>query len=89
MRTIYSLLDTAPVGLEERIKDVVSSIPDVSDCHHVRLRSSGPYFFVDVHVLIDGDKTLKEAHLLTEKIELKIQEMLPNADVTVHPEPRP
>jgi divalent metal cation (Fe/Co/Zn/Cd) transporter len=42
---------------------------------------------VDIHVLIDGDKTLREAHNLTEEIEQVIQKLIPNADVTVHPEP--
>jgi ferrous-iron efflux pump FieF len=42
---------------------------------------------VDIHVLIDGNQTLKEAHNLTEEIERTIQELIPNADVTVHPEP--
>ena len=40
-----------------------------------------------VHVLVDGNQTLKEAHNLTEEIELVIQQLMPNADVTVHPEP--
>jgi ferrous-iron efflux pump FieF len=53
----------------------------------VRLRYSGPQLFVDIHILVDGDQTLKEAHDLTEEIECLIQQLLPNADVTIHPEP--
>jgi divalent metal cation (Fe/Co/Zn/Cd) transporter len=43
---------------------------------------------VDVHVLLDGNQTLRQAHDLTEEIERAIQSVLPEADVTVHPEPR-
>jgi divalent metal cation (Fe/Co/Zn/Cd) transporter len=43
--------------------------------------------FIDLHVLVDGQQTLFEAHRLTETIENVIQQMAPMADVTVHPEP--
>lgn len=86
-RTIHALLDTAPLGIDERIKTIVESIPGVLDCHRIRVRPSGPDFFVDVHVLLDGDQTLDKAHALTETIEAAIGEILPGADVTVHPEP--
>lgn len=86
-RTVDALLDTAPAGLEERIAAAVSGIEGVRDCHHVRLRYSGPQLFIDLHVLVDGGQTLAEAHRLTETIEAAIQQIAPEADVTVHPEP--
>ncbi len=88
-RTIQSLLDVAPSGIEKRIIHAVEAIPGVVDCHHVRLRSSGSKFFIDIHVLVDGNQSLKNAHDLTEDIERTIQQFLPDADVTVHPEPTP
>jgi cation diffusion facilitator family transporter len=87
IRTIQALLDVAPSGIEEQIIAAVECLPGVADCHHVRFRYSGPQLFVDIHILVDGDQTLKEAHDLTEKIEYIIQQLLPNVDVTVHPEP--
>jgi len=86
-RTLKGLLDTAPPGLSERIKSAVEDMEGVADCHRIRVRTAGPSLFVDVHVLIDGTKTLNEAHALTELIERRIQEIVPGADVTVHPEP--
>jgi len=87
MRTIQALLDVAPSGVEERIISAVECLPGVIDCHNVRLRYSGPQLFVDIHILVDGSQTLKEAHDLTEEIEHAIEQFLPNVDVTVHPEP--
>jgi cation diffusion facilitator family transporter len=87
IRTIQALLDTAPAGMEKEIIAAVESLPGVTDCHSVRLRYSGPQLFVDIHILVDGNQTLKEAHSLTEEIERVIQKLMPNADVTVHPEP--
>jgi len=86
-RTLQGLLDTAPTGLSEQIKPAVEAVEGVVDCHNIRVRTAGPYLFVDVHVLIDGSKPLTEAHALTEQIEERIQRIVPRADVTVHPEP--
>lgn len=87
IRTVQALLDVAPSGIEKRIISAVEIVPGVTDCHHVRLRYSGPQLFVDIHVRIDGNKTLREAHHLTEEIEQVIQQLVPNADITIHPEP--
>ncbi|MCJ7663800.1 MAG: cation diffusion facilitator family transporter [Desulfobacterales bacterium] len=87
IRTIQALLDVAPSGIEDKITAAVECLPGVADCHNVRLRYSGSQLFVDIHILVDGNQTLKEAHDLTEEIEHSIQQLLPNADVTVHPEP--
>jgi cation diffusion facilitator family transporter len=86
-RTVDALLDSAPAGMEERIAAVVEAVPGVRNCHAVRVRSSGPSLFVDLHVLVDGRQSLTDAHLLTETIEAAIHQLAPHADVTVHPEP--
>jgi len=87
MRTVEALLDKAPVGKAEAIKAKVEAIQNVGDCHAVRIRTSGPHYFVDLHVSLDGSLTLAAAHDLTEGIERAVQEIVPDADVTVHPEP--
>ncbi|NWG04071.1 MAG: cation transporter [Syntrophaceae bacterium] len=89
LRTIQALLDVAPIGLRKKITMAVEALPGVNNCHDVRIRYSGPQLFVDIHVLIDGNQTLKDAHTLTEQIEQTIQKLVPKADVVVHPEPYP
>lgn len=86
-RAVQGLLDRAPNGLSVKIKDAVEAIPGVADCHHIRIRPSGPETFVDVHVLLDKNLSLQDAHALTEVIEKAIRAQVPGADVTVHPEP--
>ena len=88
-RTVQALVDASPVGAAEEISARVEAMDGVIDCHAVRVRHSGPYFFVDLHVTLDGDMTLRAAHDLTEKVEQVVAELLPGADVTVHPEPSP
>lgn len=86
-RTVQALMDAAPRGLEVKIKRAVEAIPGVRDCHNIRLRCSGARLFVDVHILVDGGQTLSSAHSLADLVEENIQQLAPDADVTVHPEP--
>jgi cation diffusion facilitator family transporter len=86
-RTVQALLDAAPDGLAAQVKLAVQGIEGVRDCHAVRIRHSGPNYFVDLHVLLEGSQTLSAAHDLTDQIERTVLGLLPGADVTVHPEP--
>jgi len=87
-RTLEGLLDASPAGMAERIKTKVATIELIYDCHAVRVRHSGPHYFVDLHVTLDGELSLNTAHALTEEVERVVNQILPGADVTVHPEPR-
>jgi cation diffusion facilitator family transporter len=86
-RTLDALMDRAPEGMEQRIISAVEDVEGVRNCHHVRMRYSGPILFIDLHVLVDGSQSLSQAHVLTETIEEVIRGFVPDADVTVHPEP--
>ena len=89
LRTIQALVDASPAGAADQIKARVEAMNGVFDCHAVRVRHSGPHFFVDLHITLDGDLPLHAAHTLTEQVEQAVNELLPDADVTVHPEPTP
>ena len=88
VRSIQALLDSAPRnGEHETIIREVGRIRKVANVHAVRIRSSGARWFVDLHVTMDGNTTLDESHRVTERIEEKVQAILPDSDVTVHVEP--
>jgi cation diffusion facilitator family transporter len=86
-RTIQGLLDTAPAGMNEQIISQVQAMKGISDCHAVRIRPSGANWFVDLHVTMDGSISLTESHAITERIEVEVQKILPQSDVTIHVEP--
>lgn len=88
LRSIYALVDTAPAGMEQRIISIVEAVPGIANCHNVRLRNSGPRLFADIHVLVAGGTTLAETHAIMEAAETAIRELIPEADVTIHPEPQ-
>lgn len=55
--------------------------------HRLRARRSGAVRHVDVHVVVDPQMTVAEAHVITDRIEASLEERLPSADVVVHVEP--
>jgi divalent metal cation (Fe/Co/Zn/Cd) transporter len=86
---VGSLVDVAPLGVAEQVKETVEALPGVIDCHAIRVRYSGPRLFLDIHVHMDGRQTLQQAHEISDRIEQRLHEVLADVDVTVHPEPNP
>ena len=87
MAAIHALMDRTPDGSIEKVEAAVVAIDGVCDCHSIRVRHAGPYYFVDMHVSMEGRLTLNAAHEIADKVELAVRETFPNADVTVHAEP--
>jgi len=69
------------------IRRVVGNHPQVSSFHRLRTRKAGAVRHIDLHVTMDDDLTLRQAHRIAEDIEDRIRERFPNSDVLVHPEP--
>jgi len=87
-RTVKALVDSAPGGMAKKVEQAAKSIPDVIDAHAIRIRPSGPRWFIDLHVTMDGAIHLSRAHAGTEQIEQAVRKVVPGADVIVHMEPQ-
>jgi len=55
--------------------------------HNLRTRKSGSQRFIDFHLLVPGDMSVRAAHELCERIENEIRQRLRNTTVTIHTEP--
>ena len=86
-RTVQALLDTAPKGMAEDVCREVEGAEGILDCHRVRIRPSGPEYFIDFHVTMDGSQTLEASHALVEQVEERVRALVPGSDVTVHVDP--
>ena len=60
----------------------------ISGYHKLRARRAGSRRHVDLHVTVDEDLTVTEAHDIAEHIAEDIRDCIPNTDVLVHVEPR-
>ncbi len=87
VRSIGTLMDVAPAGVADKVRQAVEALPGVIDCHQIRVRRSGPQLFMDIHVHMEGGQSLRQAHELSDRIEQRIEQLLTDVDVTVHPEP--
>jgi cation diffusion facilitator family transporter len=76
-----------PAGEEAAIQEVLETEPRVLGYHKLRTRKSGSQRHVDVHVQMDDDCTLVEAHDLAEELEDRIRAVLPEIHVNIHIEP--
>jgi cation diffusion facilitator family transporter len=73
----------------DTIRDTLESTKPagVISYHRLRARRSGAVRHVDVHVVVDPQMTVAEAHVITDRIEASLEDRLPSADVVVHVEP--
>ena len=55
--------------------------------HELRTRRSGARQFADVHVLVPGEHSVREAHRRATKIEQAVRAALPATELVVHVEP--
>ena len=75
---------------EEAIRDVVRSVPEVVGCHHIRTRGSNDFVFLDLHVWMDRDMRLDEAHRLSHVVKDRLMARFPEIkDAVIHIEPPP
>ncbi len=79
---------SAPKKDVKKIKDVAMKVTGVKSIHAVRTRKLGSGLHVDLHVLVDGNITVKEGHDISEEVKRELMEKGPEIfDVVVHLEP--
>ena len=58
--------------------------PGVRGFHDLKTRTAGSRVFVNIHIELDGDQTLREAHAIGASLRRAILAQYPQADVIVH-----
>lgn len=83
------MLDVSlPLEEEEAIKGVLQRHSNqFLEYHGLRTRKSGPYRYVDLHLVVSRHISVGSAHLLCDRIEAEIEQELPGVQVLIHCEP--
>ena len=77
-----------PEAVENEIMDIVRSVPDVVEPHELCTRRIGNHYAIEMHILMDGDLPLKEAHDKASEIEQLLKKRYgEETHVAVHVEP--
>ncbi len=52
--------------------------------HDLKTRTAGSRVFVNIHIELDGEQSLREAHDIGAALRRRIIETYPQADVIIH-----
>lgn len=87
--TTRDLLDVAPPkSFEEDVRQLAATVEGVKGVEKCRIRKSGLAYYVDLHIEVDGEATVREGHRISGKVRSTLRNSgLKIADVLVHVEP--
>jgi cation diffusion facilitator family transporter len=86
---LAEMMDAAPhPEIEARIRGIAGKVSGVQGLDKCLVRKSGLVYFVDLHVLVEGQLTVQDGHGIGHRVKDELKNSgLPIADVLVHLEP--
>ena len=87
-RTVDSLMDAAPHGVGDRVRDLAERVTGVVAVERVRVRPSGARLFVDLDIAVSRTRSFEEAATIKAAILAAVAADLPEAETTVVTHPR-
>ena len=77
-----------PDDVEQEILRLAASVPDVVEPHDLRTRRIGNHYAIELHILMDGNMPLREAHDKASEVEELLRRHYgEDTHVVVHVEP--
>ena len=78
-----------PDAVEEEMLRIVGALPGVVNPHDLRTRRIGNHYAIELHILMDGDISLREAHNKASEVEDLLRARYgEDTHVAVHVEPK-
>ncbi|MBR0390363.1 MAG: cation transporter [Prevotella sp.] len=78
-----------PDEVESEILQLAGSIPGVTEPHDLHTRRIGNHYAIELHILMDDDISLREAHNKSEEVENILREHYgKETHISVHVEPK-
>jgi len=76
-----------PDGERAAIKRIAQAHPRVRGMHDLRSRRSGLSTFIQLHLEVDDNLTLIDAHQVSDEVERALLASYPNAEIIIHVDP--
>ena len=77
-----------PDAVEEEILRLVASLPGIVEPHDLRTRRIGNHYAIELHILMDGDISLRQAHDKASEVEDLLRDHYgEETHIAVHVEP--
>ncbi|GIW21394.1 MAG: cation transporter [Candidatus Sericytochromatia bacterium] len=81
------LSDSAVINNKE-IEIIVNSVNGVKSCHKIRTRGLKNYIFIDLHIQVDSNISIKDAHKIGHEVQKILKEKIEGVnEVITHVEP--
>ena len=78
-----------PEEIEQEILQLADSVNGIEEPHDLRTRRIGNHYAIELHILMDGDVTLNEAHEKASEVEELLRHHYgAETHVVVHVEPK-
>jgi cation diffusion facilitator family transporter len=87
-RTVDTLLDAAPAGAGEKVREALEGVSGVVDVARVRVRPAGSTLFVDAEVSVPRTYPLDKVQAIKDAGIAAIRAVAPEAEPTIHAEPK-
>ncbi len=88
-KSCQHLMDNSCKEEENKIREVLLRHKfRFIDFHDMKTRRNGNQVFAELHLSVDGSLSVNEAHELTDHLEDELKGELPNANLTIHVEPK-
>lgn len=85
---LRELMDATPTGITLRVREVALGIEGVRGIEKVLARKSGSQYLVDMHLEVDPDQSVRDAHQLAHRVKDTVKQAMPAVqDVLIHIEP--
>jgi cation diffusion facilitator family transporter len=82
-----ALLDVAPEGLADKIRETAARVEGVREVRQARVRKSGAASFVDLTIAVSRRAHFERAHAIAENVVNAVRSAVPRSDVVVHVDP--
>ncbi len=76
-----------PAPARHRILAIVRGNREVRGVHDLRTRQAGQTVFIEMHVELDPELTVRAAHDIADALEKKLEKAFPGAEIIIHQEP--
>lgn len=85
---LRELMDAVPTDAIDTARKATLTVPGVKGIEKCRGRTSGSRHYIEMHVEVDPNMTVADAHVITGKIKTAVRAALPTvADIHIHVEP--
>ena len=76
-----------PDERKAKFLEVVARHPELKGLHDLRTRTSGNHDFVQFHMSVNPDMTVREVHDVMDEVEAKLLREFPGVEILIHPDP--